>query len=109
MLDVTNPLQTTRRLMLHFGASAADMRPATLEVLTPRGTQRFNLASSTPPTLELNVPPGKTRLALHRPRGARHSQRPRGRLRDRHPLVGGTVGCREVAGLATFTRPSTRA
>ena len=64
VLDVTNPLQTTRRLMLHFGASAADMKPATLEVGTPRGTQRFNLPSSTPPTLELDVPPGKTRLTF---------------------------------------------
>jgi phosphoglycerol transferase len=64
VLDVTNPLQATRRLMLHFGADALDMRPATLEVRTPRGTQRFTLPSSTPPTVELNVQPGETRLTF---------------------------------------------
>jgi hypothetical protein len=64
VLDVTNPLQATRRLMLHFGVNAADVRPATLEVRTPRGTQRFDLPSSTPPTVELNVPPGETRLTF---------------------------------------------
>ena len=64
VLDVTNPLQATRRLMLHFGANPADMQPATLEVLTPRGIQRFSLPSSTAPTLDLSVPPGKTRLTF---------------------------------------------
>jgi hypothetical protein len=70
VLDVTNPLQDTRRLMLHFGALAADMRPATLEVLTPRGTQRFDLSSSTPLTLEQDVQPGKTRLRFRIDRDA---------------------------------------
>jgi hypothetical protein len=64
VLEVTNPLQATRRLMLHFGAHAADGQPATLEVRTPRGTQRFDLPSVMPPTLELNVPPGETRLTF---------------------------------------------
>jgi hypothetical protein len=64
-LDVTNPLQTTRRLMLHFGAQTADMQPTTLEVRTPRGTQRFNLPSDTPPTVELDLPQGVTRLTFH--------------------------------------------
>ena len=36
-LEVTNPLQKERHLILHFGANAADMQPATLEVRTPRG------------------------------------------------------------------------
>jgi phosphoglycerol transferase len=69
-LDVTNPLQVTRHLMLHFGALAADTRPATLEVGTPRGTQRFDLSSNTPLTLELNVRPGKTRLTFRIDRDA---------------------------------------
>jgi phosphoglycerol transferase len=64
VLDVTNPLQATRRMTLHFAATSADMQPATLEVRTPRGTQRFNLASSSAPALELNVPPGTTRLTF---------------------------------------------
>jgi phosphoglycerol transferase len=70
VLDVTNPLQDTRRLMLRFGAHAADMRPATLEVLTPRGTQRFDLSSNTPLTLEVDVQPGKTRLTFRIDRDA---------------------------------------
>jgi phosphoglycerol transferase len=70
VLDVTNPLQDARRLSLHFGAHAADMRPATLEVLTPRGTQRFDLSSNTPFTLELDVQPGKTRLRFRIDRDA---------------------------------------
>jgi phosphoglycerol transferase len=69
-LDVTNPLQVTRHLMFHFGAVAADTRPATLEVGTPRGTQRFDLSSNTPLTLELNVRPGKTRLTFRIDRNA---------------------------------------
>lgn len=64
VLDVTNPLDDTRHLILHFGAQTADGRPATLEVRTPRGTQRFDLPTSAPMTLELDVPRGETRLAF---------------------------------------------
>jgi hypothetical protein len=63
-LEVTNPLRKERHLMLHFGANAADMQPATLEVRTPRGTQRFDLPSTTPHTLDVEVPPGETRLTF---------------------------------------------
>jgi hypothetical protein len=63
-LEVTNPLREERHLMLHFGANAADMQPATLEVRTPRGTQRFDLPSTTPHTLDVDVPPGETRLTF---------------------------------------------
>jgi len=70
VLDVTNPLHVTRHLMFHFGALAADTRPATLEVGTPRGTQRFDLSSNTPLTLELNMRPGKTRLTFRIDRDA---------------------------------------
>jgi phosphoglycerol transferase len=65
VLDVTNPLRGTRRLMLHFGINAPDSRPATLEVRTPRGTQRFALPSTMPLTVELNAPRGETRLTFH--------------------------------------------
>jgi phosphoglycerol transferase len=64
VLDLTNPLKRDRHLMLHFGAAAADMRPATLEVRTPHGIQQFDLSSTTPHTLELDVSPGKTRLTF---------------------------------------------
>jgi hypothetical protein len=71
VLDVTNPLQVTRRLMLHFGANAADMQPATLVVRTPRDTKLFALPSTTSQTLDLDVPPGKTRLTFRINRIAR--------------------------------------
>jgi hypothetical protein len=64
VLEVTNPLRTTRRLMLHFDASAADMQPAMLQVRTPRGTQQFALPSTTPNTLDVNVPPGESRFTF---------------------------------------------
>jgi hypothetical protein len=64
VLDITNPLQAPRRLMLHFGVNVTDARPATLEVRTPRGTQRFDLPSSTPNTVELDVPRGDTHLTF---------------------------------------------
>jgi phosphoglycerol transferase len=64
VLEVTNPLPATRRLIFHFGAQAADAQPATLEVRTPQRVQRFNLPSDSPQTLELNVPSGKTRLSF---------------------------------------------
>jgi hypothetical protein len=70
VLDVTNPLKRARHLMLHFAAATADMRPATLEVRTPRGAQRFDLSSTTPHTLELDVSPGKTRLTFRIDRDA---------------------------------------
>jgi hypothetical protein len=37
---------------------------------TPRGVQRFDLSSTTPLTLELNVRPGKTRLTFRIDRNA---------------------------------------
>jgi phosphoglycerol transferase len=64
ILEVANPLRAARRLMLHFGLNTPDMRPATLEVRTARTTQRFDVPSSTPLTVGLNVGPGKTRLAF---------------------------------------------
>jgi phosphoglycerol transferase len=64
VLHVTNPLPTTRLLILHFGVNTGDARPATLEVRTSGGAQRFDLPSSTPPTVQLGVPPGETRLTF---------------------------------------------
>jgi hypothetical protein len=39
-------------------------------VRTPRGAQRFDLSSTTPHTLELDVSPGKTRLTFRIDRDA---------------------------------------
>ena len=69
-LNVSNSSSAVRRLSLHATAQLAGSSEGTLEVRAPRERLRFDIgAQPTPITIELDIPPGTTKLRFHAAQG----------------------------------------